>query len=84
MALCEVCGNEYDKPMQITVAGASHTFDCFECAIHGLAPRCEHCECAVIGHGHEADGHFFCCAHCAAQKGVDRLVDRADATRPPA
>lgn len=34
MAVCEVCGNDYDKAMEITVAGAAHTFDSFECAIH--------------------------------------------------
>jgi hypothetical protein len=80
VAQCEVCGNDYDKTMEISVAGAHHVFDSFECAIHALAPRCEHCGCVVIGHGHEADGRFFCCAHCAGQEGVDRLVDRADVT----
>ncbi|HKG38078.1 MAG TPA: hypothetical protein VKB25_03745 [Conexibacter sp.] len=77
MAICEVCGNEYDKSMEITVADARHVFDSFECAIHALAPRCEHCGCRVIGHGVEADGRFFCCAHCASQIGEERLVDRA-------
>jgi hypothetical protein len=76
MARCEVCGNEYDKTMEITVAGAHHVFDSFECAIHAIAPRCEHCGCAVIGHGVEADGHFFCCAHCAQEKGFGELRDR--------
>ena len=78
MSQCEVCGNEYDKAMVIEVAGARHTFDSFECAIHGIAPRCEHCGCAVVGHGHEADGRFFCCAHCAKEEGFGRLVDRSD------
>ena len=54
---CEVCGNEYDKPLEIVTNGISHYFDCFECAIHALAPRCEHCGCRIIGHGHEAGGH---------------------------
>jgi hypothetical protein len=76
MARCEVCGNEYDKTMEITVAGAHHVFDSFECAIHAIAPRCEHCGCMVIGHGVEADGHFFCCAHCAQEKGFGELRDR--------
>ena len=80
MAVCEVCGNEYDKAIEITVAGGHHVFDSFECAIHALAPRCEHCGCRVIGHGVEADGRFFCCAHCASQAGEERLVDRADAS----
>ena len=43
MAECEVCGNDYDKTMEITRGGEAHTFDSFECAIHALAPTCEHC-----------------------------------------
>ncbi len=80
MARCEVCGNEYDKAMEITVAGYTHVFDSFECAIHAIAPRCEHCGCMVIGHGIEADGRFFCCAHCSGAEGVAGGVDRVDAT----
>ncbi|MDQ3722479.1 MAG: hypothetical protein M3376_05295 [Actinomycetota bacterium] len=77
MGQCEVCGNEYDKTMTIAVAGgAQHVFDSFECAIHAIAPRCEHCDCTIIGHGLEADGHFFCCANCARSGGVERLADR--------
>jgi len=78
MAACEVCGNEYDRPLEIKVSGETHTFDCFECAISVLAPHCEHCGVAVIGHGHESDGHVFCCAHCAHAEGHDSLRDRAD------
>jgi hypothetical protein len=78
MAVCEVCGNEYDKPIEVTVAGEQHVFDSFECAIHRLAPRCAHCGCGVIGHGVEADGRVFCCAHCASEEGVTQLADRAD------
>ena len=76
MATCEVCGNEYDKSFEFTAAGARHVFDSFECAIHVLAPRCAHCRCAIIGHGLEADGKFFCCAHCAQEAGVTGLRDR--------
>ena len=82
MAVCEVCGNDYDKALEVRAAGASHVFDSFECAIQALAPRCEHCGCIVIGHGLEADGRFFCCAHCASQEGINALVDRADAAAP--
>ena len=77
MARCEVCGNEYDKAMEISVGGQAHTFDSFECAIHAIAPVCAHCGCKVIGHGVEADGSFFCCAHCASQSGVEGVHDRA-------
>ncbi len=80
MAKCEVCGNEYDKPLEVTRDGEFHVFDSFECAIHALAPACEHCGCRVIGHGLEADGKFFCCAHCAEAAGIEGLADRADAS----
>jgi Rieske Fe-S protein len=76
MAVCATCGNSYDKAFQITMGGQTYTFDSFECAIHKLAPTCEHCGCKIIGHGHEANGRFFCCAHCAGQQGVHALQDR--------
>jgi hypothetical protein len=71
MGRCDVCGNEYEKTMVITGAGRSGTFDSFECAMHAMAPTCEHCRCRIIGHGVEApDGRYFCCAHCAEMAGV--------------
>ena len=76
MAKCEVCGNDYDKSFTVTMGGATHTFDSFECALHVLAPTCAHCGCRIIGHGMEADGRFFCCAHCAKHMGVRGLDDR--------
>jgi hypothetical protein len=77
MAICEVCGNNYDKAFQvITVGGKAHTFDSFECAAHALAPRCAHCGVTIIGHGMEKNGSFYCCAHCAEQKGVHEMQDR--------
>jgi nitrite reductase/ring-hydroxylating ferredoxin subunit len=77
VATCELCGNEYDKTMEITIGGKSHTFDSFECAIHVLAPSCPHCECRIIGHGVEADDRIFCCAHCARESGATGVADRA-------
>jgi Prokaryotic metallothionein len=77
MATCDVCGNEYDKTMTIERAGESGTFDSFECAIHAMAPACEHCGCRIIGHGVESDGRMFCCAHCAERSGVSGAADRA-------
>jgi len=76
MAVCEVCGNDYDKAFEVSRGGESHTFDSFECAIHALAPTCDHCGCRIIGHGVEANGSFFCCAHCASEKGVEAVADR--------
>ncbi len=76
MAVCEVCGNDYDKSFEVRMAGQSHIFDSFECAVHALAPRCEHCGCRIIGHGNEADGRMFCCANCAEAQGVTGVTDR--------
>jgi hypothetical protein len=76
MAVCEVCGNDYDKAFEVRRAGESHVFDSFECAIHALAPTCEQCGVRVIGHGIEADGSIYCCAHCASKSGVTEVADR--------
>ncbi len=50
MAKCEHCGNEYDKTFEVTFKGKTHVFDSFECAIHVIAPECDHCRCKIIGH----------------------------------
>src|SRR5229473_7891728 len=47
------CGNEYDMAFEVVAAGTRHVFDSFECAIHRMAPICEHCGCRIIGHGIE-------------------------------
>jgi len=76
---CEVCGNEYHRVIRITTDDdQEHVFDSFECAIHALAPTCEHCGCRIIGHGVEAGGRIFCCASCARHTGEEGLVDNAD------
>jgi hypothetical protein len=77
MTACETCGNDYDKAFTVTVGGATHTFDSFECAIHMLAPKCAHCGCRIVGHGVESRGTYFCCAHCAHTSGVTGVQDRA-------
>jgi hypothetical protein len=76
MSRCEVCGNEYDKSFEITTDGRTHVFDCFECAIHALAPECGHCGCRILGHGVESKSEFFCSAHCAGAAGEVGAVDR--------
>lgn len=79
MAICEVCGNDYDKSFEVIAAGDRHVFDSFECAIHKMAPVCEHCGCKVIGHGSEVTGKFYCCAQCAREaENTDRPTDRVD------
>jgi hypothetical protein len=59
--------------------GKSYDFDSFECAIHSLAPACEHCGCRVLGHGVQSDDALFCCANCATAAGCIGLVDHAAA-----
>jgi hypothetical protein len=76
MAICEVCRNDYDKAFEVVIGGETHVFDSFECAAHAVAPRCEHCGCTILGHGVEASGSIFCCAHCAGQEDVKGLRDR--------
>jgi hypothetical protein len=65
MPKCDVCGNDYDKAFQVIQAGRTMTFDSFECAIHAMAPTCARCGCKIVGHGLEAGGAMYCCAHCA-------------------
>jgi len=77
MAVCDVCGNDYDKAFRITQGKKTMTFDSFECAIHAMAPHCAHCDCRVMGHGVEAGGGIYCCAHCAKHSGVKGISDRA-------
>ena len=78
MKACECCGNTYDKAFEISIGGTIHTFDSFQCAIQVLAPQCAQCKCRIIGHGMEARGQYFCCAHCARKAGVSDMADRAD------
>ena len=82
MAKCEVCGNDYPKPLMITVGKQTHIFDSFECAIHVLAPTCGHCKCRVIGHGVEAKGITYCCAHCAHHEGASKIRDNEAHAKP--
>lgn len=77
MSKCDVCQNEYENAFTITQAGKTHTFDSFECAIHLLAPRCSHCGCQILGHGIEAEGKPYCCAHCARSTGASQRRDHA-------
>ena len=76
MAVCDVCGNDYDRAFEVVMHGKHHVFDSFECAIHKLAPRCAHCGCAIVGHGVQSGGKTWCCAHCARHAGEEGFVDR--------
>jgi hypothetical protein len=56
--------------------GKMATCETCECAIHALAPKCEHCGTRIVGHGLEKDGTYYCCDHCAKKEGVTDLRDR--------
>lgn len=81
MAKCEVCGNDYYLAFEVVTAGKRHVFDSFECAIHKLAPVCAKCGVRVLGHGVDANGTFYCCAHCARAESVGDVADHS-ATSP--
>lgn len=77
MAVCETCGNDYDKAFTVELHdGSTHVFDSFECAIQGVAPTCATCGVRIIGHDLEADGVIYCCDSCAERAGVEGLQDR--------
>jgi hypothetical protein len=80
MPRCDTCHNEYDKAFEVRMNGKTFTFDCFECAMHYLAPTCQHCGCRVLGHGVEEHGLIYCCASCAREAGMMDVRDRGDVT----
>jgi hypothetical protein len=75
MARCSTAAMITTRPLRSRSA-ASRTFRqlrvCNSCA----RAACAHCRCAIIGHGLEAGGAFFCWAHCAQEAGVTGLTDR--------
>ncbi|HEX2401589.1 MAG TPA: hypothetical protein VHJ79_16620 [Mycobacterium sp.] len=78
MAICDVCGNDYDNAFTVrTTAGEELTFDSIECAANRIAPTCSHCGCRILGHGVQATDQTYCCAHCAREQGADGVQDRA-------
>ncbi|MDQ3192898.1 MAG: hypothetical protein M3Q58_14995 [Bacteroidota bacterium] len=76
MGKCEKCGNEYDNTFVIEQGNEQHTFDSFECAISVMAPKCTHCNCAIIGHGVQVIDSIYCSAHCAHVSGETGVKDR--------
>jgi hypothetical protein len=76
MAICDVCGNDYEDTFEIHRGDAVRTFDSFECAIHAMAPRCAHCGCAIIGHGVQSANRMYCCSSCARAEESVYVSDR--------
>ncbi len=77
MPVCETCGNDYHASFEVRMTDGRYVFDSFECAIQKLAPRCGNCDVRVVGHGVEAEGAIYCCAHCARTDGAKGIVDHA-------
>lgn len=75
---CASCGNQYAHAFEVRMNGDTYVFDCFECAIQRLAPRCANCGVTIVGHGVEADDRTYCCAHCSRAAGVKGLRDHAE------
>ena len=76
MAICDTCGNDYDKAFTVTCAnGRTATFDSIECAAVELAPQCAQCGCRILGHGIQVGDAMYCCAHCARKAGNTSLTD---------
>jgi hypothetical protein len=70
MAVCDVCGNDYDKTFTVSGPLGGGTYDCFECAIFANAPTCRNCRCMIVGHGVETPAGIFGSAGCARRSGV--------------
>lgn len=81
MAVCATCGNVYHNTFTVTWGEKTATFDSLECAITEMAPACALCGCRILGHGAEANGNLYCCAHCARQAGHSGIADNTDNTR---
>ncbi len=62
---CEVCGQEAGGGVRVVAGGLTHVFDSFQCAIHRLAPECDHCGCRILGRIFTSSGRPFCSEGCA-------------------
>lgn len=76
MGVCETCGNNYKDSFKVILKSVTHEFDCFECAIHRLAPVCASCSCRVIGQGIEEEGIIYCGPHCARMAGTNLILEQ--------
>lgn len=80
MGACDVCGSTDSRTFTISMGNQTGTFDSFECAIHMMAPACEHCGCRIIGHPVNSESGVYCCVHCAREAGNPRHPAKAEAS----
>jgi hypothetical protein len=78
VAICEVCGNEYDRPFQVWRNGRLMKFDRVDCAIQVMRPACAFCGAHEMSRGIEVDGEMFCSLGCADQQ---KRTQRSSLTR---
>src|SRR4029077_1024395 len=72
VAVCEVCGNEYDKPFQVWRNGRLMKFDRIECAIQVMRPACTGCDAHIMGRGIEVGAEMFSSPGRADQQSGSR------------
>ncbi len=65
MQTCDTCGNGNEPLFSLTKGTRTGNYDSFECAIHDMAERCAHCQCAIMGHAVRREQLAYCCQHCA-------------------
>lgn len=80
MGACDVCGSTDSRTFTVSMGNQTGTFDSFECAIHMMAPACEHCGCRIIGHPVNNESGVYCCTHCAREAGNPHQPAKAEAS----
>lgn len=76
MNKCEVCDGVYENNFTIIIGEKNHEFDCLECAIKVLAPRCSRCGSQILGHIHTKQKKVYCGSLCAWNSNIMPLSDR--------
>lgn len=66
---CRKCGQAAEIPVTVQVGdGSEYTFDCFDCAVETLAPRCPECGRVYSGRPVAFGEHRFCSSRCAERR----------------
>ena len=76
MAACELCGNEYDKPIEVSVGGRPPTDWIASMRDPRPGAHLRALRFRVIGHGVEAESRLLLCA-LSSEAGAEGLKDRA-------
>ncbi|MFE7704663.1 hypothetical protein ACFU6I_02410 [Streptomyces sp. NPDC057486] len=74
MTVC-LRNDDYDMAFEVAAEGAVHVFDSPECTARRLSPVCTNRRSHPPGHGLQAEGQFFRCAHCAHRQRFAQPVD---------